>query len=74
MATLSDALRQFDDNSLDRMTKELIHPIPGDASFLAAAGALLRAMLQSELGSRRLAASLRPSTVPEATGVASAHR
>ena len=46
---------QFDDAALDRMSKDLIHPIPGDSSFLAAASAVLRAILAEAAGKRRLA-------------------
>lgn len=39
----------FDTAFLTQARKNLIHPIPGDGTFLATAGALLRSIVDAEL-------------------------
>jgi hypothetical protein len=55
MSQLSEALRQFDTAYLEKAKNQLIHIIPGDPTFTAHVGAILRALLQFELGQRRAA-------------------
>lgn len=53
MTTLSDAFKQFDTTALTKVSNELIHAIPGDPTFIAHVGAILRAFIQSELSERK---------------------
>jgi hypothetical protein len=55
MLQLSEALRQFDTAYLTKAKNELIHIIPGDPTFTSHVGAIMRALLQHELGLRRAA-------------------